>query len=248
VQADNEAKAMWEYFGNVKGSITVPLEAHHGGYQKASSNFRELNNMSWNYRWGSGGWGSLPPNWCSNYMKQFLCHIAFPQYAGPVPAALDKWQMGETTTNVPEEMMVRPVCDGFAETIMDNCNRAEPVYDGSKSTAKAIRWPWLQRDYAGTGYFSGTRLQDLTGIIDLDEKPDDDREFTETNKFWIDVWNRGFGLSTAGTGVGKGDDADVTGPGDSYRYCASWNAGSASVPAFALVVILSLLSIVGFTI
>jgi len=246
VQADKEAKALWEYFGNVKGSIVVPLEAHHGGYQKASENFRELNNKSWNYRWGTGSWGSLPPNWCGNYMKQFLCHIAFPQYAGPAPSNMPAWVAGDTTPASHEEKMVRPVCDGFAETIMDACNRAEPIYDAPAAAVKKIAYPWLQRDYAGSGYFSGTRLQDLTQKIDKGEKADDMREFSETNAFWISVWNRGFGLSASGTGVGKGDDADVIGPEYSHRFCAVWEAGSTSVPALALVVIVSLLSVIAF--
>jgi hypothetical protein len=244
VQTDKDARDAWIRFGNLNGNPNVPLEAKFAGYQKADGNLRpDLNMSNWNYQWGSGGRGDLPANWCSKYMKEFLCHIAFPQYAGPKPPteALQKeWKSGNTPrvateTNV-DLLLVRPVCKEFCSSIMDNCNRHEGEYSEGAKAPKSINWAFIQRNWTSTGILSGRTYQNLTRPLDIDDTNGDDREISESNTGWCNFWNRGFGLAQSGTGVGKGDDADVEGLDGTKRFCVTWDAGSSAMPTLALTV------------
>eukprot|EP01065_Artemidia_motanka_P053531 TRINITY_DN9957_c0_g1_i1.p1 TRINITY_DN9957_c0_g1~~TRINITY_DN9957_c0_g1_i1.p1 ORF type:complete len:405 (+),score=124.34 TRINITY_DN9957_c0_g1_i1:61-1275(+) len=240
VQADEEARAAWEYHGNVKGSTTTPLLPSEGGYQRSTAKWRNISESSWNVRWGSGGTTSTPADWCSAYMKQTLCHIAFPQYAGPKPTNAQDWYEGNTAPANTAEKLVRPVCEEWADTIMDNCNRAEPQHkdDSWGSQSAEVQWVWLQTSFTGLGLFSGRSLQDLTQTVDVGEGTASAvREAKEKNSFWIIVWNRGFQLAQAGTGVGKGSDEGVGGPASSKRFCANWEAGSSIAPALVSVLL-----------
>lgn len=242
VQTDMDARAQWVRFGNLNGNPNTPLPANLAGYQKADGKQREEEDMqNWNYQWGSGGMGNLPANWCSHYMKQFLCHVAFPQYAGPVPTNAADWKKGDSPVQADEtnknQLLVRPVCEEFCSSIMDNCNRHEGEYDSDKGFPKSIMWPFIQRTYTSTGLLDGRQLQNLNLRLDVDDNNNDDREIDESNKFWCKAWNRGFGLAQAGTGVGKGDDEGVSGLDYSMRFCATWEAGSSVMPTLALAII-----------
>eukprot|EP01062_Namystynia_karyoxenos_P000162 TRINITY_DN1004_c0_g3_i1.p2 TRINITY_DN1004_c0_g3~~TRINITY_DN1004_c0_g3_i1.p2 ORF type:complete len:442 (+),score=157.20 TRINITY_DN1004_c0_g3_i1:99-1424(+) len=241
VQADREAKAAWEYFGNILGSVVTPLTAENGGYQKATPEYRPATNNSWNTRWGSGGYGSLPPNWCAEYMKEMICHISFPQYAGPTPTDQAAWIAGNTPysasdTNI-DQRHVRPVCGDWCGSIMDLCNRAEPRYDQTEGTTADYAYPWLQDNYTGMGLLKGYNLQNLSRKIQPGENyvRGNLREYGESNGFWCDIWNSGYHIAQAGTGVGYGSDQDLEGPEDSSRFCASWNAAPGFAPALGFL-------------
>jgi len=242
VQTDSDVRTAWTRYGNILGNPNVPLPAEKAGYQKAGGFERpDYNKSNWNYQWGSGSRGDLPANWCSHYMKEFLCHVAFPQYAGPVPptsAIQMQWKMGNTPMVSAEPnldlLLVRPVCESFCASVMDNCNRWEGEYAGSGPNS--IEWEFIQRDYKSTGLLSDRMLQDLAKPLDIEDKDDNERKIPESNTGWCKFWNRGFGLAQAGTGVGKGDDQDVEGLDGTKRFCVQWEAGSSAMPTFALTV------------
>jgi len=251
VQTDTEARTYWERFGNINGNPNVPLPAHLAGYQKADGHERpDLNASNWNYQWGSGSRGDLPANWCSHYMKQFLCHIAFPQYAGPkppTPAEQTAWKNGNSpnvsSTKNLDLLLVRPVCQDFCVSVMDNCNRWEGEYSYDQ-----IMWDFIQTEYKSiaTGLLAGIQYQNLEKPLDIDDTKGDKREISESNAGWCKFWNRGFGLAQAGTGVGKGDDQDVDGLDGSKRFCASWEAGSSAMPTLALTVMAFFIAVMQF--
>ncbi|KAJ9455656.1 hypothetical protein DIPPA_07473 [Diplonema papillatum] len=113
---DDETKMVWEMFGTSYG------------YQKAAPKFKEQEDDG-NLRWGSGRTGSVPANWCANFMKDMLCHVAFPQFA-------DTRASIATGTGV--GTLVRPVCSDDCENLMDNCNRHQP------DPYENVEVPWLQ--------------------------------------------------------------------------------------------------------
>lgn len=376
VTADKDAKKHWERFGNVEGNlahhftwegtlITTQLPASKGGYMKSAPLFRTTSNRSMNTLWGSGGVGSVPANWCGAYMKEMLCHVAFPQYAGGAPDA-DKtetwnkcldgaalagadpttgtlapadtdagqaagpqntqghWYRMATATNPngnnPDQTMrgqcpsngalVRPVCAGTCDSMFGICNRFEAYYcegkSGTESGPCKRAFSELQTTYSGNpagtqpymnlgplhyvnqqpvrynqclhgdcnedgtpDFSAGVRASVATcynnlGVVVpctderlrsnnaesvswpyvLEDKELKGRKFKETNQLWCEMWNRGFGLAQAGTGVGVGWDEGVEAPDGSARFCATWSSSSRFVPTLLLTAIISSLAAV----
>eukprot|EP01061_Rhynchopus_euleeides_P041561 TRINITY_DN72738_c0_g1_i1.p1 TRINITY_DN72738_c0_g1~~TRINITY_DN72738_c0_g1_i1.p1 ORF type:complete len:349 (+),score=112.00 TRINITY_DN72738_c0_g1_i1:93-1049(+) len=109
LEADTEAKAAWEWFGTPEG------------YQKSTPEEHGTPSPDYMKLWGSGRSGNSPANWCGAYMKEMLCHIAFPQWAGNVTELNHRFFPG-----APLGQRVRPVSSGSCSTLMNNCNRRQP--------------------------------------------------------------------------------------------------------------------------
>ena len=109
VAADNEAKALWELFGTSEG------------YMKSTPKAKTIDNAE-NAKFGSGHSGDNPANWCSAYMKELLCHVAFPQWTG----TRSEWEDTTMTAVTGKGQRVRPVGLSECTGMMDTCNRHQP--------------------------------------------------------------------------------------------------------------------------
>jgi len=183
VAADADAKAHHEMYGTAND------------YQRTAAKHKSSPN-SFQTMWGSGAEGSNPNNWCSAYMKEMMCHVAFPQFSGNAEQVT-----GTATAESAEgfEAFVRPVGVEACESMMDNCNRRWPR--PYKATIDELT------DEAGRPALTFTQM-----ILDQD------------NTMWCSIWNRGFGLAQAGTGVAGGDFASDP------RETAEWDSASALTP------------------
>ena len=115
VEADNAAAARWAYFSSING------------YQKSVKAEHTPSSDDFNTLWGSGRSGDSPNNWCSEYMKEMICHISFPQWAGQY-SDLGSADFDGTRN---KGHLVRPVASSTCTSMMDNCNRQEPFpYSG----------------------------------------------------------------------------------------------------------------------
>eukprot|EP01059_Diplonema_ambulator_P008563 TRINITY_DN1821_c0_g1_i2.p2 TRINITY_DN1821_c0_g1~~TRINITY_DN1821_c0_g1_i2.p2 ORF type:complete len:338 (+),score=119.71 TRINITY_DN1821_c0_g1_i2:67-1080(+) len=196
--ADNAARETWNWFGT------------QYGYQKSVGVYKTHPTPDYMTMWGSGRSGSNPSNWCGVYMKQTLCHVAFPQYAeNTTEANLKDNGLGA---------MIRPVCSDWCNTVMDNCNRREPVcYKCSQDWINNFTNP-------STGLTTGKTYSLKTD-----------------NSMYCDAWNKGYGewnLVRAGTGIGAGpDDNDE-------KYCAQWDAAPTVGPLSLVAVVIAVIATV----
>eukprot|EP01060_Flectonema_neradi_P007011 TRINITY_DN14846_c1_g1_i1.p1 TRINITY_DN14846_c1_g1~~TRINITY_DN14846_c1_g1_i1.p1 ORF type:complete len:331 (+),score=64.09 TRINITY_DN14846_c1_g1_i1:42-1034(+) len=196
LEADKEAQELHEHF------------ATQYGYQKSAPKYKDPELDAGHLTWGSGSTGSSPANWCHQYMKQMLCHIAFPQFAGNEDdLAMTPTSFAYTNGGAP----VRPVCSEDCKSMMDNCNRRQPC-------------PSTQ--FVQDLFDAGNAATINPGMFD----PSQDGEEELTNDYYCASWNRGIGLARAGTGVGEGtfDNEEA--------YCAKWDSSAVTSPFTALVV------------
>ena len=160
LEADANARTVWEWFGTSEN------------YQRSAPKVKDLDPTSEFVRWGTGHSGTSPANWCSAYMREMLCHIAFPQFAGTEQDLHPSQVSGRSYQD--QGARVRPVCRDACLTLMDNCNRREP------NPASQILPQIVE---------ASTRIT-ANSVYNTD---DADVELSNSN--WCKIWNKGVGVA-----------------------------------------------------
>eukprot|EP01063_Lacrimia_lanifica_P039143 TRINITY_DN8524_c0_g1_i1.p2 TRINITY_DN8524_c0_g1~~TRINITY_DN8524_c0_g1_i1.p2 ORF type:complete len:321 (+),score=145.57 TRINITY_DN8524_c0_g1_i1:60-1022(+) len=170
---DTAANELWEGIldADREAEETHKLFATKYDYQRTAAKYKKSPNPDYSAMWGSGRDGANPNNWCSAYMREMLCHVAFPQFAGDAVSNI-------TAANRGNGAHVRPVGREKCLSMMDNCNRHQPIpYENANVT-------WLEN------------MPYIEHQQDMD------------NSLYCDSWNRGFHIAKAGTGVAAGENED----------------------------------------
>ncbi|KAJ9449603.1 hypothetical protein DIPPA_07085 [Diplonema papillatum] len=139
-------------------------------------------------RWGTGGKGDVPSNWCSSYMKYMLCSVAFPQIAMTAAERdAEKLRADGAGENPNTQGKLRPVELDSCTDVFDSCNRREPTDDETDST---FIHPALRNAVAAA----------LEG---------EDAENAAENDFFCKLWWKGYGLAAAGPAIADTDEGTV---------------------------------------
>eukprot|EP01065_Artemidia_motanka_P004429 TRINITY_DN120_c5_g1_i1.p1 TRINITY_DN120_c5_g1~~TRINITY_DN120_c5_g1_i1.p1 ORF type:complete len:407 (+),score=135.86 TRINITY_DN120_c5_g1_i1:84-1223(+) len=134
---------------------------------------------------GTGRGGDAPANWCGSFMRDMLCHVAFPQVLGTV-------NNSESGVTKLFEGRLRVVDGDSCDSLMEVCVRRQPPSD---ETSNDFIPPELDNVHAAvfdTVLANNAALTTAQGKLGKQMKID----------AWCELWRSGWGLSRAGTGVG----------------------------------------------